>query len=135
MVALTQGVLVRATSRRFPPRIIVSVAFLILLVGYLALLIPDTVLGIYLVSPLIAIGQGLANPNLSAMISNTAPAHIQGETLGMQQSVVSMSQLLPPLVGGVVVAITAGFPLWLAAASSLVSLVIFVVFFFRKKSP
>ncbi|GAB4418222.1 MAG: tetracycline resistance MFS efflux pump [Bacteroidia bacterium] len=134
MIALTQGGLVRYTSRRFTPVQVLSVSLGLLVVAYLCQLLPDSPGGLYLVVPLIAISQGLSNPNLSALISNTAPPHLQGETLGMQQSVQSLAQMLPPLIGGYAVTMALALPMWLAAGSTLVCWIIFMTYFLLSRS-
>ncbi|MDP5172570.1 MAG: MFS transporter, partial [Bacteroidia bacterium] len=87
VIAFTQGVLVRAlSSKRVAPALILRITLFCLSVAFILLLVPNTTLGLYLLMPLVAINQGIANPNISAMVSNRAPATLQGQTLGMQQS-------------------------------------------------
>jgi len=133
LLVFTQGGLVRVASRRLEPQQVLLLSLLMLMGGYLLLLLPDTTGGLYAVLPLIPISYGLASPNLSALISNSAPRHLQGETLGMQQSVQSLAQLIPPIIGGFVVALTIDIPLWLAAACSLLSWLVFIFGYWRKK--
>ncbi|MDP5168922.1 MAG: MFS transporter, partial [Bacteroidia bacterium] len=95
---------------------------------------PNTTLGLYLLMPLVAINQGSANPNISAMVSNMAPATLQGQTLGMQQSVQSLAQLISPFIGGAVLSFSAASPIWLAAASIFVAWLAFVTQFGLKKT-
>jgi DHA1 family tetracycline resistance protein-like MFS transporter len=90
---------------------------------------------LYAVLPLIPVAQGLTSPNLSALISNSAPRHLQGETLGMQQSVQSLAQLIPPIIGGFVVALTIDIPMWLAAACALLSWLVFIFGYWKKHKP
>ncbi len=134
IIVITQGVFVRISSRYFTPGTILSVSLIALMGGYLLLLLPDTTPGLYAVIPMIAISQGMTTPNLSAMISNTAPSHLQGETLGMQQSVQSLAQVVPPIIGGFAVALTIDIPMWLAAVCSLVGWLVFFFGFWRKKT-
>jgi DHA1 family tetracycline resistance protein-like MFS transporter len=129
VIAFTQGVLVRVTSRYVGPRKIVAVALLMLVGAFLLILWPETVLMLYLVIPGVAISQGLANPNLSAMVSNAVPSDLQGETLGIQQSVQSLAQLVPPIVGGYVLSIQVAFPIWLAAGATLLAWLAFILQF------
>ena len=134
VIAFTQGGLVRYLSRRFPPVPILGFSLGLLFLAYLLLLIPDNTLGLYAVMPFVAIAQGMATPNFSALISNSAPPHLQGETLGMQQSVQSLSQLLPPVIGGYVVSMALAFPLWLAAASTALAWLVFLSFFILRRT-
>lgn len=133
VIAFTQGVIVRFLSGRVAPSNILRVSLLCLSIAFILLLIPDTVLGLYLIMPLVAINQGIANPNISAIVSNMAPAHLQGQTLGMQQSVQSLAQIIPPMVGGLALSISASSPIWLASISVFLAWIAFVVQFGLKK--
>lgn len=119
--ALTQGLLVRALSKRFSPRQILPVSLLTLASGYLAALLPQAGWQMYLTVPLVAISQGLTMPNFSSLISSSAPPHMQGETLGIQQSVMSVGQFLPLILGGFAVAQLLSAPMLLGAASTVIA--------------
>lgn len=134
VIAFTQGVLVRYLSGRVAPANILRVALFCLSIAFMLLLIPDQTLGLYLLMPLVAINQGIANPNISATVSNMAPAHLQGQTLGMQQSVQSLAQIIPPLIGGFALSISASSPIWLASGSIFIAWLAFVVQFGLKKT-
>lgn len=133
VIAFTQGVIVRFLSGKVAPANILRVTLFCLSVAFLLLLAPNTVLGLYLIMPLVAINQGIANPNISAIVSNMAPAHLQGQTLGMQQSVQSLAQIIPPLIGGFALSISASSPIWLASISIFLAWLAFVVQFGLKK--
>ena len=49
---------------------------------------------------LIAVGFGLANPSLSALISRNAPDEHQGAAMGASQSAQSMCRILGPISAG-----------------------------------
>ncbi|MCI4670095.1 MAG: MFS transporter [Bacteroidia bacterium] len=121
IIVFSQGVLVRYFSKRVAPQRMVPIA----LIGQsFALLIPllaQEVWHLYLVFPLIAVFQALVQPNISAMVSNMAPPQLQGETLGMQQSVQAMAQVIPPLAGGLIVSWSLSSPMWLAAATIFIA--------------
>lgn len=133
VIAFTQGVIVRFLSGRVAPSNLLRVSLLCLSVAFILLLVPDTVLGLYLIMPLVAINQGIANPNISAIVSNMAPAHLQGQTLGMQQSVQSLAQVIPPLIGGFALSLSASSPIWLASISIFLAWLAFVVQFGLKR--
>lgn len=134
-IAFTQGVLVRLASKRFGPVPIVAISLLSLSLVFLMLLVPETTLGLYLIMPGIAIAQGMSNPNLYAIVSNSVPEHLQGETLGMQQSVTSLAQLAPPIIGGYVLSLQYTFPIWLAAGVTFLAWIAFILQFgFKDKN-
>jgi MFS transporter, DHA1 family, tetracycline resistance protein len=126
LLALTQGLIVRYLSRRVSPAPVLRITVLILAGSFLLLLIPDSTLGIYLMMPFIVVSNGIANPNLASTVSNLAPAHLQGETLGMQQSVQSLAQIVPPIAGGVIVSYSITSPMWLASMAVLLAWLLFV---------
>lgn len=134
LLALTQGLIVRYLSNKVSPRPVLRITILTLSASFLLLLIPDQTLGIYLFMPFIVISQGIANPNLSSMVSNLAPKHLQGETLGMQQSVQALAQIVPPLAGGIIVSYSITSPMWLAALSVFIAWLAFMWQFGRKNS-
>ncbi|MEM6767377.1 MAG: MFS transporter [Bacteroidota bacterium] len=115
VIALTQGVLVGIISKRYSPNKILYVTLFLLPVALLINMLPTENWQLFMLVPLIAICQGISTPNISAMISNMASKDEQGETLGMQQSVQALSQILPPLLGGFVVSKFITSPFWGAA--------------------
>ena len=49
---------------------------------------------------LLAVGQGLATPTLSALLSRTATRDVQGSTLGLGQSAAAAARAAGPAMGG-----------------------------------
>ena len=127
IIAFTQGGLLRIIANKVRPKPLVAVCLFALSVAFLILLIPDSTLGIYLFMPGVAIFQGLTMPNLSAIVSNTVPSHLQGETLGMQQSMQSLANTVPPVIGGFAVAFALNFPILLAAGCTFIAWVVFIL--------
>jgi DHA1 family tetracycline resistance protein-like MFS transporter len=103
-IAVTQGGLLRPLSARFSPESILRVSLPVLALGFLGILWPTEAVWLYAILPLVSLGQGFSSPNLLSLVSNRADPSVQGEILGINQSVNSFAQLLPPLIGGVVVA-------------------------------
>lgn len=95
----TQGVLVRLVSKRFTPAQVLSVTLPALAMSYLLYLLPEASWQLLICVPFYAIAQGMSMPNLNAIVSNNASASMQGETMGMQQSVQSVAQMITPLIG------------------------------------
>lgn len=133
LISITQGGLVRIFAKKFKSAQILSITILTMSLGYLVVLIPDVSWQLYLFMPMISISQGLTFPNVSTLVSNAAPAHLQGETLGMQQSIQSLAQIFPPIIGGIAVAFSLEFPMYLAAGCCFVAWAIFVAKFGRTK--
>ncbi len=66
--------------------------------------------------PFIAIANGLSYPNITATISNLADKKIQGEILGVNQSIQSLAQIIPPIIAGFIVSIDKSLPITVSAA-------------------
>jgi DHA1 family tetracycline resistance protein-like MFS transporter len=123
---LAQAVIVRPVSKRFKPAQVLRFSLLLLAcILPLILMVPSFIL-LFPVIIFIPIFNGLSMPNLTAVISGLGSSENQGEILGINQSVQAMSQFLPPLLGGVIVGYNFSLPVWIAAASILISWVFFV---------
>jgi DHA1 family tetracycline resistance protein-like MFS transporter len=82
-----------------------------------------------LTQPLVAIFQGLSQPNLTSIVSILSPKESQGEILGIQQSVQSAAFAIPPIIAGVVATIDVRFPILLAGISVLMAWLVFTFLF------
>lgn len=111
-IALTQGGIIRPVSKRFTPFNTLRFSLVLLATAMLALLLPSQSWQLFLVLPFVSIFQGLTSPNITATVSNLAGSDIQGEILGINQSVSAFAQLLPPLIGGVLVGYDIRMPMY-----------------------
>lgn len=110
-LVFTQGVLVRRMSGKIAPHRILRVTILLLAISIPLVLIPESPMYLLWVNPLIAIFQGMTAPNLTTVVSAQANAQEQGEILGINQSMVSVGQLAPPLIAGYLNSIDGTFPI------------------------
>ncbi len=131
-LALTQGVIIRYITVKFSSEQILSISILFVGIFILMLLLPTQKWMFYMVQPLIAISYGLTNPNLTAMVSKLAKPEQQGEILGLNQSMSSLGQIIPPMIGGYLAGINATWPI---IASAVLMATAWMVFFtkVRKK--
>jgi len=97
------------------------------------LLLPTKAIGIYLIIPFIAIFQGLTQPNSTAIISNLADKDKQGEILGINQSILSLAQAIPPIIAGFVTSVSLNLPTIFAAGSTLLAWIVFRFFFIKEQ--
>ncbi|MEW6338677.1 MAG: MFS transporter [Acidobacteriota bacterium] len=101
LAALVQGAAVGRLARRFGENTLLFAGLALSAVG-LALLAATPSLGWLLaVLPLLAFGQGLTMPTLSAMVSRRGDRDDQGEILGAYQGVNSFARIVGPLAGEV----------------------------------
>ena len=102
--ALVQGGFVRRVSGRYRETSLAAAGLLLLFVGFAGFVAAPRfgLTGLFIVSALIAIGNGLTQPSISAYISRLADPMRQGETLSANQSLSSLARLFGPLLGGYV---------------------------------
>lgn len=101
-IIFTQTILTRIVSRYLSEKEILRNT--ILIVGT-AILIVSTLHDsryLYFVAPFMAMAMGLTQANMTALISRSADAHVQGEILGINGSVSALATALPPLFAGMI---------------------------------
>ena len=128
-LAITQGVFVRFLSKKYKPAQILRITPFLVGTAVLMILLPTQEWQFYLVNPLIAIAYGITSPNMTAMVSSEATPEQQGEVLGINQSMASLGQVLPPLIGGWLAGFDAGFPMIAGSMVLIFAGVVFHVFY------
>lgn len=131
-LVITQAVFVRRLSKRFSPNDLLpfSILFLSMFIG--ALLLPDQAWMFYFINPFVAISQGITSPNMTTVVSMQAGPERQGEVLGINQSMISIGQIIPPLLAGYLNTISGSLPILTGAIVIFIGWMVFV-FVFRKK--
>lgn len=102
-VAIAQGFLARILAKRFKPAQLLRFGLFGLSFATLLFVLPGSFLSahiewLFLILPLLAITNGLTQPNSTAIVSNSADEKSQGEVIGINQSVSSLAQALPPII-------------------------------------
>lgn len=128
-IAISQGAILRPLSKKFKPAKILRYSIILLALSFPFLLVPHDRVWLYLVVPFIAIFQGLNQPNGIAIISNLVDKDKQGEILGINQSISSIAQAVPPIIAGYVTSVNLNIPTWFAAGATLLAWLVFMVFF------
>lgn len=126
-LAFTQGVIVRKLSSRFKSTQLLSVTILGLSLAILVLLVPSEAVWFYVLNPFVAMFQGTTSPNLISLISSQAGPERQGEILGINQSMNSLGQMIPPLIAGYINAIDTSLPLIAAAGLTFIGWLVFML--------
>lgn len=98
----TQGVIVRRLSGHLPPKRSAIIGCVVLGCGLLGIGTTPVPWGLYPSVALIAIGSGLANPSLTALLSNEIPAIEQGALFGATQGLQSLTMIIGPVLAGLV---------------------------------
>lgn len=110
-LVFTQGVLVRRLSHRAAPKDVLKYSILLLSIAVPLVLIPDNPWNILWINPFIAIFQGFTAPNLTAVVSAQAGTKDQGEILGINQSMISVGQMIPPVLAGYLNSLNGSYPI------------------------
>ncbi len=132
-IAITQGLIIRFVGKKLGHRKTLIFSMLILGIALALLLIPDKAFWFYVICPLIAIGQGLTSPNLTAVVSDQAGEEFQGEILGINQSMSSLGQLLPPIAAGYMNTLNSNLPLIAAAGIVLIAWLTYLLFYQKQQ--
>jgi DHA1 family tetracycline resistance protein-like MFS transporter len=100
IVAAIQGGLIGKLVNRFGERRVIIAGAACFTAGFL--LIPSVwkLPMLYLVATLIAIGQGLCYPALTALVSKVSPQNERGSMLGLATSAGSLARFLGPIIAG-----------------------------------
>ena len=131
-IAFTQGLITRFLSRRMAPARAASIFLFTLGVALVLLLIPDRAYYLFFLSPFVAMSQGILGPNMQTLVSNSGQANEQGEILGINQSVQSLAQAIPPIIAGFVVSIDRNLPILMASGFTLAAWLFYLLFVHRK---
>ncbi|MBK8968702.1 MAG: MFS transporter [Lewinellaceae bacterium] len=110
-LVFTQGVTVRQLSKKVAPQRILKFSMLLLAISIPLVLIPQNPWAVMWINPLIATFQGVTSPNLTTVVSGQASTEEQGEILGINQSMISVGQLIPPLIAGYLNSLNGAYPI------------------------
>ncbi|MCL5730182.1 MAG: MFS transporter [Candidatus Pacearchaeota archaeon] len=132
-VALTQGVLIRPISKKFSPARILTFSLILYPIALLFIMLPNNYWHLLYIIPFMAFFVGLTMPSSTAMVSHLASDDSQGEAMGINQSVQSAAQAIPPILAGIVAAIDFNLPIIVASACFFVAWIIFIAFYRKKK--
>lgn len=128
-IALAQGLIVRPLSKKLKAYQILSVSTLFVSITIALMLIPNKILGVFVIVPVMAIFNGLTMPNMNAQISNLTSKENQGEVLGINQSFQSLGMAIPPLIAGFIAAIHFVLPIIIASILIFFAWLVFIIFF------
>ncbi len=118
-IAFSQGILTRPLAHRFSSQQLLSWALLVLGIALPALILPSHAIWLYLLLPFVALAEGLIQPSAIAMISELRGADKQGQILGVNQSVQSLAQAIPPILAGLIVSIHISLPTVVGSIATL----------------
>lgn len=114
-----QGGGMKALSKRYEERALVSLGTLLLGIAFLA--IPEMPTVALLVVPLVlsAIGRAISQPALMSLVSFAGTASARGAVMGTFQASASLARVAGPAAAGALYDVDAAYPFWLAGALAL----------------
>ena len=113
---IVQGGLIRPLQKMFGEVPLVLAGTFIMAAGLMSVaiieqIIPHIIWGQYLACGILTLGNGIATPVLTSLVSQYAPENERGELLGIYQSTQSLGRIVGPNLGGVLFgAVAAGAP-------------------------
>ncbi len=126
-VIITQVVVVRHLAKKHKEIDILGPTYFLYALGVLLYLVPNKAWMLLLVVPIASIPNGVQMANFSALLSKKTEEKMRGEVMGVNSSVSSLGQAIPPIIAGFVAAATATFvPIVFGALIVVVAGFIFV---------
>jgi len=117
-IAISQGVFVGLVAKRFKDYQVLRVSLFITAISLLFYaIIPDGAYKwLFVIPPLLSLGNGLTMAFTSTLISRITPKQLQGEALGINASVMALAQAIPAIIAGYVATIGINVPIFVASA-------------------
>jgi MFS transporter, DHA1 family, tetracycline resistance protein len=98
--AFTQGYLLRKIVARYGELRLVRFGMVAFAAGMAPMASLSSRALLWLMLGLLALGYGLASPSVASLISRSTDDSLQGETLGVNQSALSLARICGPLIAG-----------------------------------
>jgi DHA1 family tetracycline resistance protein-like MFS transporter len=132
-IAISQGIIAGPVAKKFKATKVISPATILLAISVVSLIFPTQYHQMLLILPFVAIFQGLVVPNIAAVLSDLTDESSQGEVMGINQSLASFTQIVPPIIAGFLFAIGVDLPIIFAGIIILIGWVIFEYGFNRRR--
>ncbi|HYL06268.1 MAG TPA: MFS transporter [Thermoanaerobaculia bacterium] len=125
VLVVVQGGLLGRLVKAFGDRRLIVGGIALMALGLLALPLPSQAGWLLLTTGLLAIGSGVHNPSLLALLSQLSSEGTQGETIGVSRSCGALARVVGPLAGTWIFEVAgASWPFWSAGGLMLVALLI-----------
>ncbi|MCB9307787.1 MAG: MFS transporter [Lewinellaceae bacterium] len=125
-LVFTQGFTVRRLAKKVSSQHILRYSILLLGIAVPLVLLPDNPWNVMWINPFIATFQGITAPNLTTVVSAQAGAQEQGEILGINQSMISVGQMLPPVIAGYLSTIGTSLPILAGGITILLGWLVYI---------
>lgn len=125
-IVITQGFIVRKIAGKIKPLKVLKITLLISSF-ILILIVFSSKNMLYINLALLAIFVGFTQPNFSAIITSMVSKKSLGEVLGIRQSIISFSNIIPPAVGGFLLNLGVSTPLIIGSILIFLGWVLLVI--------
>ena len=120
-IIITQVVVVRYLAKRHEEINLIGIAYILNAFGVLLYLLPHQAWYLLLIVPIASIPNGVQMANFSSFLSKRTDEKVRGEVMGISSSVASLGQAIPPILAGVIAAVSASYMPILVGASIVFS--------------
>ena len=100
--ALVQGYLLGKIAKRTGEPMLIRGGIIALAIGLAPLTSVASHTALFILLGLVAVGYGFASPSVASLISKLSPQSEQGESLGINQSALSLARICGPIAGGAI---------------------------------
>lgn len=129
-VVVTQALVTRKLSHMFPEYKIIRITLMGLGITTLLYFLPTHWWQNLFIVPIFAVCIGLTIANMTALVSRSADASVQGEVLGISSSVQALAQSIPPILSGFIASsLTPETPIFVSSMVVTVGGFIFLFFY------
>lgn len=130
-IAIVQGGLTGLIAKKYKDYQVLRVSIFISaisLLGYFIIPAGESS-WLFLVPPFMALGNGLTMAFNSSLISRISPRDVQGESLGINSSVMALAQAFPAIIAGYVATVNDNLPVFVGSVVITLAGIAFWVFF------
>ncbi len=132
-VALSQAIVLRKVSLYIVPNKVLLFSIPLFALSYCLMIAPTNHIWLYVFIPVMTTFQGLTYPNALAILSNNSDNNVQGEVIGINQSVQSLAMAIPPLAGGYLMSKSINAPMLLGALCAFLGWITYLCYYSKKQ--
>jgi DHA1 family tetracycline resistance protein-like MFS transporter len=134
-VAFSQVFVVRKLSARFSEKTLIRFSLAGTGISIFLYFLPHVWWQLLLITPLMAVSNGVTMANVTALISKSVGPKVQGEVLGINSSVAALAMSIPPILSGYIAAdLGPNTSIHIAGFVILLSAVVFWLFYRPKQA-
>jgi MFS transporter, DHA1 family, tetracycline resistance protein len=142
-LTLSLGVINPIVARKFKTIDVLKVSLIGLAICFFWSLIPKTYVGLYILTPFLALAYGLSQANIISLLSNNTEHDEHGEAFGVNQSLTSLVEGITPIFTSLLLAINSlmpamfsyTLPTLFSGVIALTCWLIFIFYFILKPHP